>query len=37
VTQRGNAWQFVLAADSDRLVYLQLLEQFVGLLNLNEK
>src|SRR5690348_16500391 len=28
VTQRGNARQFILAADSERLVYLQLLKQY---------
>ena len=31
VTQRGNARQFILAADSERLVYLQLLRQYVEL------
>src|SRR5712692_3457142 len=31
VTQRGNARQSVLAADSERLVYLQLLRQYVEL------
>ena len=31
VTPRGNARQFILAADSKRLVYLQLLEQYVVL------
>jgi putative transposase len=31
VTQRGNAQQFILAADSERLVYLQLLQQYVKL------
>ena len=31
VTQRGNARQSILAADSERLVYLQLLRQYVEL------
>jgi REP element-mobilizing transposase RayT len=31
VTQRGNARQFILAADSERLVYLQLLQHYVEL------
>lgn len=31
VTQRGNARQFILAADSERLVYLQLLRRYVEL------
>src|ERR1700686_1453206 len=31
VTQLGNARQFILAADSERLVYLQLLRQYVEL------
>lgn len=35
VTQRGNARQFMLAADSERLVYLQLLEQYVVLQGLS--
>src|SRR5215467_2995924 len=31
VTQRGNARQFVLASDSERLVYLELLQRYVQL------
>jgi putative transposase len=31
VTQRGNARQCILAADSERLVYLRLLRQYVEL------
>src|SRR5579863_1063588 len=31
VTQRGNARQFLLASDSERLVYLQLLRRYVQL------
>ena len=31
VTQRGNARQFLLASDSERLVYLELLRRYVEL------
>ena len=31
VTQRGNAKQFLLAEDSERTVYLQLLQEYLGL------
>ena len=31
VTQRGNARQFILDSDSDRLVYLDLLRHYSGL------
>jgi REP element-mobilizing transposase RayT len=35
VTQRGNARQFVLTADEECLVYLQLLRQYIELYELS--
>src|SRR5579863_6204356 len=35
VTQRGNARQFILASDSERLVYMDLLRQYVQLYELS--
>jgi putative transposase len=35
VTQRGNARQFILASDAERLVYLELLQQYVKLYQLS--
>jgi putative transposase len=29
VTQRGNAKQYILSADGERMVYLELLQQYV--------
>ena len=29
VTQRGNARQFILASDAERMVYLELLQQYI--------